>query len=125
MDRLKGNTIGMELRLMRTERNLSMKEVADVIGISENYMSNIERDKKTPSDLLIRKIANFYDIEEKYLFDRYGRIPLAIAEEIKDNELLNDVLYEISMNKKLSADQKERLYKDIQNLYLGLEKENL
>lgn len=123
MDKVRDISIGMELRLMRTERELSMKDVADVIGISENYMSNIERDKKIPSDLIIRKLANFYGIEEKYMFDRYGRIPLAIAEEIKDNELLNEVLYEISMNKRLSSEQKEKLYKDIQSLYLDMKNE--
>lgn len=118
-------TMGMELRIMRTERGLSLKEVAEAVGISENYMSNIERDKKTPSDLLIRKLANFYEIKEKYMFDRYDRIPLAIAEEIKDNELLNEVLYDISMNKRLNTEQKERLYKDIQALYLDMKNELL
>lgn len=125
MNKTMTKTMGMELRIMRTERGLSLKEVAEAVGISENYMSNIERDKKTPSDLLIRKLANFYEIKEKYMFDRYDRIPLAIAEEIKDNELLNEVLYDISMNKRLNTEQKERLYKDIQALYLDMKNELL
>lgn len=111
-------TIGMELRLKRTELKLSMKEVADTIGISENYMSNIERDNKVPSDPVIRELAKYYSFEETYLFERFNRVPLVISEEIKNNKVLNETLYHISVNEDLSEDRKQKLYEDIQKLYL-------
>ncbi|MDQ0976591.1 transcriptional regulator with XRE-family HTH domain [Neobacillus niacini] len=110
-------SIGLELRLKRTEKQLSMKEVADAIGISENFLSQVERDKKQPSDSVVTRIANFYKMDEAYLFERFGRIPLVVAEEIKENRTLHDTLYDISTNKKLSDDQKDKLYLDIQRLY--------
>jgi transcriptional regulator with XRE-family HTH domain len=109
--------IGMELRLRRTEMKLSLAKMADRVGISENYLSEIERGEKTPSDEIIRKLAKAFDLDEKYLFARYDRIPLVVQEELKENRTLLNTLYEITQNPNLSDRQKADLYEKIQKLY--------
>jgi transcriptional regulator with XRE-family HTH domain len=109
--------IGMELRLKRTEMKLSLAKMADRVGISENYLSEIERGEKTPSDDIIRKLAKAFDLDEKYLFARYDRIPLVVQEELKENRTLLNTLYEITQNPNLSDRQKADLYEKIQKLY--------
>lgn len=117
--------IGHELRLIRTELKLSMKTVSEALAVSENYISLIERDKQVPSDHLIREIARYYNIDEKYLFDRFGRIPLTVAEEIRENDSLSEVLYEISSDNRLTRDQKEKLYRSIKGLYQDISNNKL
>ncbi|MFP5303529.1 helix-turn-helix transcriptional regulator, partial [Cobetia sp. SIMBA_158] len=90
------------LRLKRIERHLKLVDVAEAIGISKNYMSEIERMKKLPSDEVIEKLAEFFGFEEKYLYDRFQRIPSSVASEIIGNEKISGVLYEISKNDELS-----------------------
>ena len=115
--------IGFELRLIRTELKLSMKTVSEALAVSENYISLIERDKQVPSDHLIREIAKYYNMDEKYLFDRFGRIPLTVAEEIQENEVLSEVLYEISSDNRLTDEQKDKLYRSIKGLYQDISNE--
>ncbi|MGF9741560.1 helix-turn-helix transcriptional regulator [Priestia megaterium] len=111
-------SIGMELRLKRTEMRKSLREVAEAVRVSENFLSMVERDKKVPSDCVIKALAKYYMLEEAYLFERFDRIPIVVAEEIKDHKLLHETLYDISTNDKLSEDVKKKLYEDIQQLYL-------
>ncbi|PEM08519.1 helix-turn-helix domain-containing protein [Bacillus wiedmannii] len=108
---------GMILRLKRTEKRLPLIRVADAVGISENHLSHIERDSRTPGDDVIRDLARFYGIDELDLFDLYGKVPLSITEEIGDNEALRNTLYEISNNENLSTKQKSDLYARIKRLY--------
>lgn len=108
---------GMSLRLLRTEKGVSLKEASEKIGISENYLSEIERDKKIPNDDIIRSCANYYGVDEKDLFDKFNKIALTVQEEIKENDTLSRTLYEISTNNTLSDKDKEKLYTEIRNLY--------
>jgi len=48
--------LGQILKLIRTKRNISQKEMADILGISQNYLSLIEGNKKEPST---EKICDF------------------------------------------------------------------
>lgn len=48
--------IGHILKLMRTNMAMTQKEMADMLGISQNYLSLIESSKKDPSN---EKIADF------------------------------------------------------------------
>lgn len=110
-------SVGMELRLKRTERGASLKEVARVIGISENYLSEIERNKKMPDDKYLLRLAKFYGLNEKDLFQKYGRIPASVQKEIMESDILNETLYDIAVNEKLSDEDKEELYEAIRKLY--------
>jgi transcriptional regulator with XRE-family HTH domain len=110
-------SIGEELRKLRKVKNLSMKEVAEQAGVSTMYISEIERDLKVPSDEVIRKLAKIYNVDEKKLFEGFRRIPEDILEELTNNKDLFNTLYEISRNDKLDNARKEKLYRQIYELY--------
>jgi len=111
-------SVGMELRLLRTKKQASMREVAEFLDVSENFVSLVERNKKIPSDEVIRLIAKYYMLEEGYLFGRFGKIPVEVSEEIRQHEQLHRILYDISTNDKLCEDKKDKLYDDIARLYI-------
>jgi transcriptional regulator with XRE-family HTH domain len=117
-NRHKERTAGLELRLLRTEKGKSLREVSNAVGISENYLSEIERNKKLPADDIIRELASYFNIDEKYLFDKFDKIPLKLQEELKGHDALSRTLYDISKDESLSEADKEVLYDSIQKLYL-------
>lgn len=110
-------SIGMELRLKRIERHLKLIDVAEAIGISKNFMSEIERMKKMPSDEVIEKLADFFGFDKKYLYDRFDRIPSKVAEELRSNERISNILYEITHNDELSEEDKDKLYEALERVY--------
>ncbi|MFB2768076.1 helix-turn-helix transcriptional regulator [Pelatocladus sp. BLCC-F211] len=50
------------LRLMRVFHDLSQKELAEKLGISKSYLSEIESGKKIPTLDLLNRYSEFFDI---------------------------------------------------------------
>lgn len=110
-------SIGEELRNIRNNKNMPMSEVADKIGVSTVYISEIERDRKIPSDEVIEKLADLYNVKEVNLFEGFKRVPESINDEIINNKKLFEVLFDISTNEKLTKEQKEEFYSEIHKIY--------
>ena len=80
--------LGPRLRHARTLLGLSLREVADQVGISESFVSKIENDHVRPSLATLHKIVTvlqtnigflFADVEnesEKVMLNRQGRRPV-------------------------------------------------
>ena len=56
--------LGHVLKLIRTNKRMTQKEMADTLGISQNYLSLIESDKKTPSSEKLSRFANSLKISK-------------------------------------------------------------
>lgn len=52
----------INLKKIREEKNISQSKLATIAGISQNYISEIESGKKTPSLEILEKIANALEI---------------------------------------------------------------
>lgn len=113
---------GNELRNMRIMKNLSIRDVAERAGVTSVYISEIERDRKIPSDELIAKLAVIYNVEEKILFERFKRVSEDMLEELVNHPNLFDVIFEVSRGK-ITEEKKHRLYKQIAQLYKELQEE--
>jgi transcriptional regulator with XRE-family HTH domain len=50
------------LRLIRVFHDLTQKELAEKLGISKSYLSEIESGKKTPTFDLLNRYSEFFDI---------------------------------------------------------------
>ncbi len=57
MDRL-----GEKLRILRTRRNLTTRQLATMLDISFGHVAQIETGQKTPSAKLILKIAQLFNV---------------------------------------------------------------
>jgi transcriptional regulator with XRE-family HTH domain len=114
---------GHYLQEMRQEKEESLAVVGEALNVSSNYLSELERGKKMPSDVMIRDIAEYFKVEESILFNKLGKIPLLALEELEENEDLQKTLIEIKRNKKLTEDQKGELYERIHKLYLDFANE--
>lgn len=60
-------TIGEQLRTLRETKNLSLREVANNIGIDTSLLGKIERNERFPTKEQIKQVAVFFKIDEKQL----------------------------------------------------------
>ena len=56
------------LKFYRIERGLTQEQLSELTGISTDYLSEIERGKKTPSFKRMELIAKAIDVEVYKLF---------------------------------------------------------
>lgn len=105
---------GKYLKSLREGRSLT--NVCKELEVSTAYLSEVERGRM-PSDLFITKAAAAYGVDEDDLFSRWGKIPILAQREVKDNPALLSTLSEIGRNRKLTDEDKERLYESLFHTY--------
>jgi transcriptional regulator with XRE-family HTH domain len=65
----KKGSVGNRLRVIREERGLSQRELAQRAGISTNAISLIERDENSPSVSTLQNLATALNIKMSYFFE--------------------------------------------------------
>jgi transcriptional regulator with XRE-family HTH domain len=65
----KKGSVGHKLRVIREERGLSQRELAQRASISTNAISLIERDENSPSVSTLQNLAAALNIKMSYFFD--------------------------------------------------------
>ncbi|MDO5510486.1 MAG: helix-turn-helix transcriptional regulator [Weeksellaceae bacterium] len=83
-------TFGEQIRLLREEATLSLREVAGQIGIDTSLLGKIERNKRQPTKEQIKLIAQFFKLNEKDLIKEFisDQIAYKILEEEADLDIL-------------------------------------
>ena len=61
--------VGLRIKELRRHKILSQEKLAEVMGISPKYLSNIERGKENPTLDMFIKIADALNIEVSEIFD--------------------------------------------------------
>jgi transcriptional regulator with XRE-family HTH domain len=64
-------TIGGQLRILRENANLSLREVSTNIGIDTSLLGKIERNERQPTKQQIKNIASFFKVDEKELLNEF------------------------------------------------------
>lgn len=67
-------TLGADLRALRKTRNLTLVDLAERLGRSVGWLSQVERDKSEPSISDLRQIARELDVSVSMLF-RHSTAP--------------------------------------------------
>lgn len=79
-------TIGERIREIRKSRNLTQRELADLVGINFTYLSRVENDRlddeQTPREDTIQRIARALQTDADELLLLARRIPDAYRDRI-------------------------------------------
>ncbi len=67
----KFTTFGEHLRTLREINRLTLREVAASLALDTSHLAKIERNERQPTRKLIKKLANFFKVEEKELIDEF------------------------------------------------------
>ncbi len=62
-------SLGERLRQLRSERNISQRDLAHLAGLSPNSISLIERDETSPSVATLQSLATALSIRMSYFFE--------------------------------------------------------
>jgi transcriptional regulator with XRE-family HTH domain len=60
------NTIGLKLKKLRDDRNLTIREVSRLTGLGTNTISRWENDKVSPKIQHLKAITEFYGVGVSY-----------------------------------------------------------
>lgn len=81
--------IGLRIKKLRLSKGFSQEKLADIMGISPKYLSNIERGKENPTLDMFIKLANALNIEVSEVFNySHEKSPKELRQSITD--LLKD-----------------------------------
>lgn len=64
--------IGKNIKIIRASRNISQKDLAKKLGITNAYLSMIENETKKPSLTLVEKLAQVLEIPLAVLFSEFN-----------------------------------------------------
>ena len=86
--------VGEFIRSQRERANLSLRRLADRAGISNPYLSQIERGVRKPSAEILKRISRALSISAETLYTRAGLIeggptPLPVIDAIEADALLS------------------------------------
>ena len=90
-------TLGAKLRDFREARDLSQKEVAQHLMISNKLLSSYERDINDPPYTILKEICQFYNVSADYLLD------IDIKESLEDDESHSELTVLNPMQKRILA----------------------
>jgi transcriptional regulator with XRE-family HTH domain len=83
-------TFGELLRELREDLGLTLKNVSEQIAIDTSLLAKIERDERQPTKEILKRIALFFNVEEKDLREHF--ITDQIAYKILDEEFDVEIL---------------------------------
>jgi transcriptional regulator with XRE-family HTH domain len=104
--------LGEFIREQRSGARLSLRRLSDMAGISNPYLSQIERGLRKPSAEILQQIAKALRISAESLYVRAG----ILEERLSDRDLVDEILHDAS----LTEDQKHTLVR----VYLSFRHEN-
>jgi transcriptional regulator with XRE-family HTH domain len=101
MNESKHGDLGEFIRTQRERANLSLRRLAEKSGISNPYLSQIERGIRKPSAEILKNLARALEISSNTLYTRAGLI---------DEEMPPASVFEaIDNDKRLTGEQKKVL----------------
>ncbi|WP_203261851.1 helix-turn-helix domain-containing protein [Streptococcus uberis] len=99
------------LKQLRLEANLTQKEIAEKLNISQPSYADWERDKKKPTPEKLKKLSEILKVSTDYLLD------ISDQKNQDDYDLSNaEILFRSTVSElNLNAQQKEQFKRDITN----------
>ena len=91
---------GLLFRKIRKERKVTLRHVAENIGKSISYLSDIERGRKDPPELnIVEKIEQLFGITDGRLVSLARRVrsqrPAELARRIQNRQRLQEALFRL------------------------------
>lgn len=108
------SALGAFIRRQRELNELSMRQLADLVGISNPYLSQIERGLREPSEKVLDAIARNLELSEETLQEVGGRKRGGAGDETAEPP----VVTAIREDNELTARQRQALL-EVYNAFTG------
>ncbi len=123
-------TIGDKILYLRQKLDMKQKELADKVGITEATLSRYENGKRNPRGDIAAKLAKALDVTTDYLLNEnfndasHSKSSTPTKREQKDHDTFMEDAKALFMNGELDEDDKEKIFKDISDLFWESKKIN-
>ena len=87
---MENKSFGDRLASLRTQKNVSAREMSLAIGLNESYISRIENHHSLPSMENFYEICDYLEITPSVFFDEENHFPIRLSELHSSLEHLND-----------------------------------
>lgn len=90
------------LRELRKSKNISLKKLGEIIGVSESAVSQYENSKREPDYKTLSKLADYFGVSTDYLLGRETTPPgdaFALSSDVDYDDLPPEALEEIKQFK--------------------------
>lgn len=85
-------SIGERIRTLRTEQGMTLAVLAEKTGLSVSYLSQIERDKTTPSLSALTSIAKTLDVGLRHFFETEAEAAHIVRGDVVPDNMAGDSL---------------------------------
>lgn len=75
-------SIGQRIRRERLVQDMTQRQLADAVGVGVPHISKIEADRESPSDALLRKIAETLGCDPEELLLVARRMPEGLMDKL-------------------------------------------
>ncbi len=108
-------TIGETIRDARSAADLSLRDLSKELGISPSYLSDIENDRRVPSEEVVTQLATSLKLNFNDLMARAGRVGDQAERYLKHHPTAG-VLFRRISDKRLPEDQLQKLLRAVENM---------
>lgn len=67
--------LGQKLRQLRVDKQMTQPDLAEALGIEQSYLSKLENDKSLPSNDVLNRILDVFELDLAELIDALGQGP--------------------------------------------------
>jgi len=117
---LSGNNLGDYLREQRQSARLSLRQLSELAGVSNPYLSQIERGLKKPSAEILQQLAKGLEVSAESLYVRAGILDERHGDASATRDAPLDTRAVIGADPQLTDRQKAALL-DIYDSFVGVE----
>ena len=117
---LSGNNLGDYLREQRQSARLSLRQLSELAGVSNPYLSQIERGLKKPSAEILQQLAKGLEVSAESLYVRAGILDERHGDAPATHGAPLDTRAVIGADPQLTDRQKAALV-DIYDSFVGVE----
>jgi transcriptional regulator with XRE-family HTH domain len=90
-------TFGDTVKKLREEKNFTLREVAEALGIDTSMLGKIEKNTRKPTKKLIEKFAKFFGVSDKDL--TIAILSDAVAYQIMEEEDFSNEVFKVAEEK--------------------------
>jgi transcriptional regulator with XRE-family HTH domain len=110
---MSGKKFGALVRREREAKEIGLREMAKMIGVSPTYLSKVERDEfPPPAEDRVKQIAKIIGYDTDELLAIAGRVPSDLSDIIKKHQHPTELAALLRTTKGLSAEDLKKLARD-------------
>ena len=79
-------SIGTQIKKARLSQNLTQKQLADLIGVTKNAVTNYERDTSSPKEPILFELLRVLHVDANYLFQDYMMDSVVMTRTVTQEE---------------------------------------